>query len=114
MTVKQQRKKEFYNQLRLGKRVLKNKEVKASFYHFENAHVLGQSHLYRHTLSHYWLLFWGIKTKSVKEIIGQTSRIIPSLLFTLIWVPKGNTGGSNISPMKILPIRKEFLKYFSN
>ena len=114
MTLKQQRKKEFYKQIKSGKRVLKNNEVNEAFYHFENAHVLGQSHLFRHTLSHFWLLICGIKIKSVKEIIGQVFRIIASLLFTLIWVPKGNTGGTNISPFKNLPIRKELQKYFSN
>ncbi|PHR71646.1 MAG: hypothetical protein COA67_06425 [Lutibacter sp.] len=113
MTLKKQRKKKFYSQLRKGKKALKNKEVQTSFYHFENAHVLGQSHLFRHTLSHSWMFVWGIKTKSIREIIGQTIRIIASLLFTLIWVPKGNTGGTNLSPMKSIPIRKEIQKYFS-
>jgi hypothetical protein len=113
MNLKQERKKEFYNQLIKGKKALKKSEINLTFYHFENAHILGQSHLYRHTLSHYWLLVWGVKTKSTKEIIGQISRIITSVLFTLIWVPNGNTGGANISPIKILPIRKELRKYFS-
>lgn len=114
MNIKLERKKEFYIQLRLGKINLNNNEVQTAFYHFENAHVLGQSHLYRHALSHFWLLFWGYKTNSVKEIIGQSFRIIASLLFTLIWVPMGNTGGTNISSIKILPIRKELQKYFAN
>lgn len=109
----QQLKSEFYKQLQLGKKALKSKDYKIVYYHFENAHILGQKHLGRHTLSHYWMFVFGIKTKNSKEIIGQVFRIIASILFTLIWVPKGNTGGTNISPIKPIPIRKELQKYFS-
>lgn len=108
------KKKEFYNQLKLGKSGLKTKEFDTSFYHLENAHVLGQHHLYRHTISHFWMLVFGLKTKNFKEIIGQFLRIIASLIFTLIWVPKGNTGGTDVSPIKKIPIRKELKNYFDD
>ncbi len=109
----QQLKLEFYRHLQLGKKALIKKEYSTAFYYLENAHILGQQHLWRHTLSHYWMFVFGIKTNNTKEIIGQAFRIIASLLFTLIWVPKGNTGGTNISPIKPIPIRKELEKYFS-
>ncbi len=102
----------FYYQLKLGKIALNKEDYKTSFYHFENAHILGQKHVSRHTISHYWMFLFGIKSKKIKEIIGQITRIIASILFTFIWVPKGNTGGSNISPFKKRPIRKELKKYF--
>lgn len=105
-------KNEFYHQLKLGKTALKKNDFKTSFYHLENAHVLGQKHIIRHTISHYRMLIFGVKSKNSKEIIGQVTRIIASVLFTLIWVPRGNTGGSNISPIKQIPIRKELQKYF--
>jgi hypothetical protein len=108
----QQLKSVFYKQLELGKEALKKKKYSTSFYHLENAHILGQQHLWRHTISHYWMLIFGIKTKNTKETIGQFIRILASLLFTLIWVPKGNTGGTDISPIKPIPIRKELQKYF--
>jgi hypothetical protein len=108
----QELKTAFYYQIKLGKEALKKNKFEVSFYHLENAHILGQKHIIRHTISHYWMLIFGIKSKSIKEIIGQIVRIIASLLFTLIWVPKGNTGGTNISPIKIMPIRKELKKYF--
>ncbi|MGB1230849.1 MAG: DUF3703 domain-containing protein [Winogradskyella sp.] len=106
-------KQEFYNQLNLGKNELKRNNYSTAFYHFENAHILGQKHLYRHTLSHLWMLFFGLKTKSVKEVFGQLFRLIASLLFTLIWVPVGNTGGANTSATKPMPIRKESQKFFN-
>jgi len=105
-------KTEFHKQLKSGREALHLKKHTIAFYHFENAHILGQKHLWRHTISHYWMFVFGIKTQNTKEIIGQIFRILASLLFTLIWVPKGNTGGTNISPIKPIPIRKELKKYF--
>jgi hypothetical protein len=106
-------KSEFHKQLDLGKEALKKKAYSTSFYHFENAHILGQQHLWRHTISHYWMLVFGIKTNNTKETFGQAFRIVASLLFTVFWVPKGNTGGTNISPIRPIPVRKELQKYFS-
>lgn len=105
-------KTEFYNQLKLGRITLGNNNFKSSIYHFENAHILGQKHIIRHMMSHYWMFFLGVKSKNSKEVVGQFARIIAALLFTLIWVPIVNTGGSNISPIKSIPIRKEMQKYF--
>jgi hypothetical protein len=105
-------KTEFYHQLKLGRIALKKNSFKVAFYHFENAHILGQKHIVRHTISHYWMFFLGVKSKNSNEIIGQFAKIIASLLFTLIWIPVGNTVGKNISPIKSLSIRKELQKYF--
>lgn len=112
MTKKQIRKTAFYIELHRGIIYLRNKEFQIAFYHFENAHIIGQQHVFRHTLSHYWMLIYGFKTNNFKEVIGQTFRIVASLLLTLFWVPRGNTGGSNISPTRPIPIRKELKKYF--
>lgn len=107
-----QLKRAFYKELFLAKTHLKKRNYNESFYHLENAHILGQKHILRHTISHYEMLVFGIKTKNLSEIFGQILRILASVLFTLIWVPKGNTGGTNISPIKKLPLRKELQKYF--
>lgn len=107
-------KQEFYKQLSLGKTALKLKDYSEAFYHFENAHILGQKHLYRHTLSHLWMLLYGVKTKNSKEIIGQILRTLASILFTLVWIPVGNTGGANVSAIEPMPIRKELQKFLLN
>ena len=112
MTKKQHRKNEFYNQLAQGKHLLKKKEFKSAFYHFENAHILGQKNTYRHTLSHFWMLVVGLKTQNLKEISGQIIRIIASIIITPFWIPTGNSGGTNISAIKSIPIRKELEKFF--
>jgi hypothetical protein len=102
----------FYQELEFGKSAFMKNDFKTSFYHLENAHILGQKHIIRHTISHFWMLSLGFKTKNRKEIFGQVLRMIASLLFTFIWVPKGNTGGANVSAIKKMVVRKELQKYF--
>lgn len=88
-------------------------EFKKCFYHLERAHILGQSFVIPHTIAHWWMLKLGMKTADVKEISGQILRIIASVIFSRIWVPKGNTGGVNVSPIKPMPLPEEFKKYFN-
>ena len=102
----------FNKQLNKGKTNLALKKYDQAFYYFENAHILGQKHVYRHVVSHYWILVYGFKTNNTKEVMGQVLRIVVATIFTLIWVPKGNTGGARVSAVKELPIRKELQKYF--
>ncbi len=83
-----------------------------AFYHLENAHVLGQKSARCHTLSHWWMLRWSLRTHNYRELVGQIPRIGASLLFSKIWVPVGNTGGSNVSAFRPMPIRQELEQYF--
>ena len=81
-----------------------------SFSHLERAHILGQSFTIAHTKSHWWMLKIAIKTNNFKEILGQITRIIASIVFSRIWVPRGNTGGANVSPIKPMPIPEDLKK----
>lgn len=75
------------------------------FKHLENAHVLGQSSTYWHTLTHCKMLAWSIRNKALREFLGQAFRIVGAATKTAIGlVPEGNTGGANISPFKRLPV----------
>ncbi|WP_027872482.1 DUF3703 domain-containing protein [Spongiibacter marinus] len=78
------------------------------FRHLENAHVLGQESTRWHVKVH-WLMFrWGLRQRDRREVVGQIIRIIGAAALTAIkGVPIGNTGGSNISPVKPLPIKPE-------
>lgn len=80
----------------------------SAFTYLENAHVLGQESTYWHVKVHYLMMLWGIKQKNIKEVLGQIIRIIGAVLLTAVKsVPVGNTGGSNVSPVKIMPIKPE-------
>ncbi|HFB55351.1 MAG TPA: DUF3703 domain-containing protein [Hellea balneolensis] len=77
----------------------------AAFQRLEHAHILGQRYFFMHLLSHWWMLKVGIKKSDKREIFGQITRIltaVPGYLFG--WIPKGNTGGANISPVKPMPL----------
>lgn len=85
-------------------------QLDSAFYHLERAHILGQSYIFPHTRSHWWMLKIGFKRGNFKELLGQVSRIIASILFSKIWVPLGNTGGSNVNPVKPMPIPDDLKK----
>ena len=84
-------------------------EHNIEFSHLENAHVLGQESTYWHVKIHSLMMLWGIKNRDNSETLGQLLRIIGAALLTAIkGVPVGNTGGSNVSPLKVMPIKKEY------
>jgi len=86
-------------------------DSRSSFRHLENAHVLGQSSTKWHTLAHIQMLRWAICERDVREILGQLFRIIGAITKTAFGlVPQGNTGGSNVSPFKPMPIDPELAR----
>ena len=86
-------------------------DYEGSFMHLERAHILGQSFIAPHVSSHWWMLKIGIRRRDMKEIFGQMTRIIASMLFSKIWIPIGNTGGANVSPFKPMPIPSDLKKF---
>lgn len=86
-------------------RAQKKDDPITAFRHLENAHVLGQESTYWHVKVHYLMLRWAIKQRDIKEISGQLIRLTAAGLLTAInGVPIGNTGGSNVPALKVMPI----------
>ena len=80
----------------------------AAFRHLENAHILGQESTCFHVLVHLHMAGWAIRQRDGREFFGQMLRIVGAAALTAIGhVPIGNTGGSNISPFKSLPLSDE-------
>lgn len=95
-------------ELHLAQRSLLSGAPEQEFHHYERAHVLGQASTYWHVLVHWRMLRWGVRNHSVREVIGQLMRIIGAAGKTAIgWVPEGNTGGSDVSPFRAMPIDEE-------
>lgn len=46
----------------------------------------------------------GLRSRDFREVRGQMLRMVAALLFSRVWVPEGNTGGANVSPLKPMPI----------
>jgi len=83
-------------------------DIRREFTHLERAHVLGQQSTYWHVKVHVLMLVWGIRNRSMREVLGQIFRIVGAATKTAIgFVPHGNTGGANVSPFKKMPIDPE-------
>jgi hypothetical protein len=95
-------------ELRLAVEAEAHGRAAAAFTHLERAHVLGQASTSLHVRVH-WLMFtWGWRQRSVRECLGQVPRIVGAATKTAFGlVPMGNTGGSNVSPLKPLPVSPE-------
>jgi len=79
-------------------------DIGSAFVHLERAHILGQRDTLRHTWSHWWMFRVGLRSRDFREVRGQMLRMVAALLFSRVWVPEGNTGGANVSPLKPMPI----------
>lgn len=101
----------FSKEMTKAKDLYSRKEYRSCFYHLERAHILGQLNVTTHTLSHFWMLKVGLRTRDVKEVIGQLVRLPLGIIGSLVGVvPTGNTGGSNVSAIKSMDISDELQK----
>lgn len=73
--------------------------------HLELAHVMGQRQVAPHVATHYWMLKIGLRRASPLQVWGQLLRIVLGALASAVGiVPIGNTGGTNISMFRRLPV----------
>lgn len=79
-------------------------DLGAAFAALERAHVLGQRSTRAHLLAHAGMLRVGWRRRDGREVAGQLLRLPAALLFTWLWVPRGNTGGANVSAFRPLPV----------
>ena len=80
-------------------------EYTQAFRHLEIAHVLGQHDVGPHVATHYWMLKLGLKRRSLAQVWGQLVRMVLGAFGSALGiVPVGNTGGTNISMFKRLPL----------
>lgn len=83
-----------------------------AFYHLERAHILGQRWAFSHTQVHLLMLRHGLRTGSLREVLGQIPRVILGFLGSLVGrVPIGNTGGANVPAEQPMPIPKDLEKW---
>ena len=98
----------FLKELEIADKYFSMKDFRSSWYHLERAHILGQPYPYHHTLVHWKMLLFGIKIKDVREIIGQIPRLLVGGVKSFVGeIPVGNTGGSNVPPLRSLEIPPE-------
>jgi hypothetical protein len=92
-------------ELRLAQQAQARGESEVAFHHLERAHILALATTVEHVLVHWRMLLWGVRQRSARECIGQVLRILAAVAVTAIGVaPSGNTGGSNVSAVKRMPV----------
>ena len=75
-----------------------------AFHHLERAHILGQRRTWMHVKSHLGMLQLAWQRHDLRELSGQAARIVAAAVFSRIWVPTGNPGGTNVSAFKPMPV----------
>jgi hypothetical protein len=86
-------------------RALEQGRLDESFRRLEVAHVLGQRYVVPHVRTHWLMFLIGMRRRSVSETWGQSVRIVLGALGSAVnVVPIGNTGGTDISMFKRLPL----------
>lgn len=92
-------------ELKAANEALAGDDLESAFAHFERAHVLGQWYVRTHTLAHLGMLRIGWRRRDLRDIVGQLLRIPGGMLGSALGrVPRGNTGGSNVSAFREMPI----------
>jgi len=99
------RKLAFVAELSQARGLLAEGQREAAFVHLERAHVLGQLEVLPHVQVH-WLMFnVEVSRRRTWAALGQLLRMLLGGLGSAVGlVPLGNTGGSDISMFKRLPI----------
>lgn len=92
-------------ELALAQQAERAGDAALAFAHLERAHVLGQASTRHHVRVHWRMLRWGWQQRDGRECRGQLLRLVGAATKTALgWVPRGNTGGANISPFQPLPL----------
>ena len=83
-------------------------DFERAFQNLERAHVIGQTSVRAHAKTH-WLMFkLEIQRRRIAAASGQAVRLVLGVIGSAIGVvPTGNTGGTDISMFKRLPIPRD-------
>ncbi|MEP2024524.1 MAG: DUF3703 domain-containing protein [Reichenbachiella sp.] len=96
------------------KQAVKKQTVEKAWHHLERAHIIGQRYPFQHTETHWKMLLLGFRTTNIKEILGQTIRLLLGAPFSLInKIPVGNIGSTKVSMIKSQEMPEDILKLFN-
>ncbi|MDP3517139.1 MAG: DUF3703 domain-containing protein [Pseudohongiella sp.] len=101
----------FDHEITHARELIARDEFAAGFAHLERAHVIGQANVVLHVKSHWLMLKLEIQRQQPKAVLGQLLRIVLGALGSAVGIfPVGNTGGTNVSMFKRMPIAPELQK----
>jgi hypothetical protein len=84
---------------------LGDSDLDTAFRHYERAHVLSQAYAGPHVRVHAGMLRVGWRRRALGELLGQLIRVLAAGPASFIGhYPRGNTGGTNVHPLRSMPI----------
>jgi len=113
--VNSQRRLAFNREITLSRELTAAGDLERAFKHLERAHVIGQTIVSAHAKAH-WLMFTlELRRRRSGAAFGQAIRLVLGVIGSAIgFVPTGNTGGTDISMFKRLPIAPELQEIIGN
>lgn len=76
-----------------------------AFRRLERAHVLSQGATVEHVRVHGHMLRFALRHGLLREALGQIPRLLLAAPLSLVGlIPKGNTGGSDVSGLRPMPV----------
>ena len=99
--------KAYEDEVKMARQALQRGEFETCFVHLERAHVLAQRMTGRHTYIHWLMLAAGLRRRDFREVAGQVPRMVASVLFSRLWVPRGNCGRARVSAFKPMPVPED-------
>jgi len=94
---------------------LQKNDLTRAWHRLERSHILGQSYPIEHSYTHWLMLKFGFNQRNIKEVFGQVIRLLVGGWKSFIdHVPLGNTGGSNVPPMKKMEIPRDLILILNN
>jgi hypothetical protein len=99
------------NEIALANALIARGELEAGLAHLQRAHVIGQTLVVPHARSHWLMLKMEVRRGRAVAAFGQGVRLVLGVLGNAVGVvPVGNTGGSDVSMFKRMPIAPELQK----
>lgn len=100
----------FERELSVAQDRINDGDVEAGLRHLERAHVIGQKYVLPHVRSHWAMLKLEWRRRRPAAVVGQAVRIVLGGIGSAVGVlPDGNTGGSNVSMFKRMPVDPQLL-----
>lgn len=83
-------------------------------HHLGRAHILSQNSVYQHIRVHVIMFLAALRIFDMKEIFGQSLRIIVTAPGHLIGkVPRGNIGWSSVGLTQVMEVPDDLIKYMN-
>jgi hypothetical protein len=102
------------NERALFREARRNRDIKTAWHHLARAHILAQPHMVDHVAIHVQMIGFGIGTQNWQEVGGQVMRLFLAPLGNLAGrLPIGNTGLSNVSAFRPMPIPEDLAQIFA-